>query len=116
MRRPHRSPRLATLCLQGNTAASTKSNPQRSAILAEVITRLCEQPEWHPLDALVLPGGYFRLSRALGALGFEQRRQQVEREPFVSAIKVDLRRLQSLSPDMRLVVGVMATARHKAER
>lgn len=116
MRRPHRSPRLATLCLQGNTADSTKSNPQRSAILGEAIARLCEQPDWHPLDALLLPGGFFRLSRTLGALSFEQRKQQVEREHFASAVKVHLTRLQSLSPKVRLVVGVMATARHKAER
>jgi hypothetical protein len=116
MRRPHRSPRLATLCLQGNTANSTKDNPERSTILNEAIARLYNHRDWHPLDALVLPGGYFRLSRTLGALSFEERKQQVEREHFASVVRACLARLRSRSPKMRLLVGVMATARHKAER
>jgi hypothetical protein len=116
MRRPIRSPRLATLCLQGNTADSTKSNSERIAILTEVLSRLSEQADWHPLDAILLPGGYFRLSRTLGALPFEHRKRQLETEPFASTISEQLERLQLLSPGLRLVLGVMATPRHKAER
>jgi hypothetical protein len=116
MRRPIRSPRLATLCLQGNTADSTKDNPARIAILSEALSHLREQRDWHPLDAVLLPGGYFRLSRTLGALPFEQRKRQLEQEPFASSIGDQLEQLQCLSPGLRLVVGVMATPRHKAER
>src|SRR4051794_28847670 len=36
MRRPIRSPRLATLCLQGNTAASEDDNANLIAILSNV--------------------------------------------------------------------------------
>jgi hypothetical protein len=116
MRRPIRSPRLATLCLQGNTANSPKDNPERIAILSEVLFHLRQRDEWHPLDAVLLPGGYFRLSRTLGALPFEQRKRQVEQESFASAIGDQLEQLQSLSPGLRLVLGVMATPRQKAER
>lgn len=102
MRRPTRSPRLATLCLQGDTADSTKSNRERIAILDEVLARLREQAGWHPLDAILLPGGFFRLSRTLGALPFELRKQQLEAEPFISTIRNQLEQLQALSPQVRL--------------
>lgn len=116
MRRPHRSPRLATLCLQGDTTNSTKGNAGRITILGEVIARLCDQSDWHPLDAILLPGGYFHLSRTLGTRPFEQRKRRIESERFVMAIRENLARLQPLSPKVRLVLGVMATPRHKADR
>jgi predicted amidohydrolase len=116
MRRPHRSPRLAALCLQASTTESTKDNIERSAIVTEMIALLRQHPEWHPLDAILLPGGFFQLSRALGASSFAHRKQLVERERFVAAIANDLETLQSFSPKVRLVTGIMATPRHKRER
>jgi hypothetical protein len=116
MRRPIRSARVATLCLQGDTTNTTKDNPGRLSILEEAVSRLGQQADWHPLDAFLLPGGYFRLSRPLGTRSFEQRKRRVEAERFFPAIVEQLTRLQPLSPDVRLVLGVMARARHKAER
>jgi predicted amidohydrolase len=116
MRRPTRSPRLATLCLQGNTAASTKDNVTRTKLLEKAVRFLLQQRAWHPIDALVLPGGFFWLSRSLGATTFERRRSLISAERFVPAITTALEQLQELSPAIRLVTGVMAQPRDKAER
>jgi predicted amidohydrolase len=116
MRRPIRSPRLATLCLQGNTAASTKDNFNRVSLLEEVVRIVRERLDWHPIDALVLPGGFFWLSRSLGATTFERRRSLIAAERFVSAITTALAKLKELSPGIRLVTGVMAQPRDKSER
>jgi hypothetical protein len=67
MRRPTRSPRLATLCLQGNTATSTKDNAARVPLLEQVVRVLQQVRAWYPIDAPVLPGGFFWLPRSLGA-------------------------------------------------
>jgi hypothetical protein len=66
MRRPTRSPRLATLCLQGDTAASTKDKINRAPLLEEAVRVLQQQGTWHPIDALVLPGGFSNYARSSG--------------------------------------------------
>jgi predicted amidohydrolase len=116
MRRPTRSPRLATLCLQGNTAASTKDNVTRTKLLEKAVRFLLQQRAWHPIDALVLPGGFFWLSRSLGATTFAQRRALVSAERFTADITAALAQLQELSSGIRLVTGVMAQPRDKTER
>ena len=116
MRRPQRSPRLATLCLQGNTAASTKDNAARIPLLEEVVRILRQQRAWHPIDALVLPGGFFWLSKVLGASTFERRRSLVSGERFLAAVMKALTQLDALSPGIRLITGVMAKPREKTER
>ena len=116
MRRPTRSPRLATLCLQGNTAISTKDNAARVPLLKRVVHVLRQERAWHPIDALVLPGGFFWLSRSLGATTFDRRRSLIAAERFVPAITTALEELKELSPGIRLVTGVMAQPRDRAER
>lgn len=116
MRRPTRSPRLATLCLQGDTAASTRDNAARTSVLEEAVSVLLQHRTWHPIDALVLPGGFFRLSKPLGASDFKRRRALVSSERFTAAITNTLKQLQELSPGIRLVTGVMAQPRDKTER
>jgi predicted amidohydrolase len=116
MRRPIRSPRLATLCLQGDTAASTRDNVARTSILEEAVRVLQQQRTWHPIDALVMPGGFFRLSKPLGATSFERRRTLISGERFTTSIAAALKQLQELSPGICLVTGVMAQPRDKTER
>ena len=116
MRRPTRSPRLATLCLQGNTAASTKDNVTRTMILEKAVRFLLQQRAWHPIDALVLPGGFFWLSRSVGASTFERRRALISGERFIPAVTAALKQLQESSPGIRLITGVMAQPRDKTER
>jgi predicted amidohydrolase len=116
MRRPVRSPRLATLCLQGNTATSTKVNAARVPLLEEAVRVLRKERVWHPIDALVLPGGFFWLSRSLGPTTFERRQSLIAAERFVPAITTALEELKELSPGIRLVTGVMAQPRDKIER
>ena len=116
MRRPTRSPRLATLCLQGNTATSTRDNKARISILEETVRVLQKQRTWHPIDALVLPGGFFWLSKTLGATSFERRRTLLSVERLTTSVTSALLRLQELSPGIRLVTGVMAQPRDRTER
>lgn len=115
MRRPHRSPRLATLCLQAGTADTTKDNAVRISVLEETITHIIAS-NWHPLDAILLPGGFFRLSRTLGALPFDQRKNVIEGERFAAAIKRLLQRLEGEGTHAPLIFGVTAAPRQRAER
>jgi hypothetical protein len=81
-----------------------------------VVRAIQQQRPWHQLDALILPGGFFRLSRPLGATTFEQRQAIVSRERVAAAIAAAVGQLHELSPGIRLVTGIMAQPRDKTER
>ncbi len=77
---------------------------------------LKEHRAWHPLDAILLPGGFFWLSKALGAADFGRRSTFIGQERFSSTVIRALTDLHTLSPDVKLVVGAMARPRNKSER
>jgi hypothetical protein len=108
--------RLATLCVHGAPVPSTKDNLSRFNLLAATIEALREHPECHPIEALVLPGGFFRLSRALGTSTFAQRQTIVAKDPITGPIRRALEQLEDLSPRLLLITGVLATPRDVSER
>lgn len=116
MRRLSRPPRLATLCVQGTTADRTIDNATRVKLLNAVALALQQRDEWHPLDGLVLPGGFFWMSRALGATAFDRRQERLGKERFSSSIYAALQALEAESPGIRLITGVMARPRDGRER
>jgi hypothetical protein len=102
--------------VQGYTAASTSDNANRISIIEELVSTLRTRADWHPIDAIVLPGGFFWLSRVLGYTTFERRRDLISQERVIGAVRSALKQLQELSPGIRLVTGVMAQPRDKNER
>lgn len=116
MRRPTRSPRLATLCVLGDTASSAHDNKARIDLLHVLEKALQRNRDWHQLDAILLPGGFFWLSTALETASFDQRVARIRRSPFAAAIFALLRQLSEQSPGLKLVTGVMAQSRDKRER
>ena len=111
MRRPTRSPRLATLCVLDDTSASAQDNKARIGLLRALEKMLQEHRDWHPLDAILLPGGFFWLSMALETAPFDQRTKKIGRSPYADETFGFLARLAERSPGLRLVTGVMAQPR-----
>lgn len=107
---------IASLCVLGTPARTTKDNVERLALLSELVRVLQAHPKWHSLDAIVLPGGFFRLSRALGASDFPRRKAMIEKEPITAPIKKALDQLDMLSPGVMLGTGVLANPRDPTER
>jgi hypothetical protein len=85
-------------------------------LLPEIVRALVELPNWHPIDAIVLPGGFFRMAQALGATTFAQRQALVRGENFAIAARATVGLLEGQSPGIRLVTGVLATPRDRTER
>lgn len=106
---------VASLCLRGVPAKSMKDNAERLAMLSELARLLKKHPELK-LDAIVLPGGTFRLSRALGASDFDCRKAILAKEKITAPIREALDQLDVLSPGLTLVTGVLATPRDISER
>lgn len=106
---------VASLCLHGVPARSMKDNAERLAMLPELVRLLKKHPELQ-LDAIVLPGGTFRLACALGATDFERRRAILQKEKITPPIRETLDQLDMLNPGLTLVTGVLATPRDFSER
>lgn len=116
MRRLTRPPRIAALCVRGDVAKRYQDNAERILLLKQLVLDLRQLPHWHPLDAVVLPGGYFRMAKAFGATSFAERRSAVSSEQFASVAQCSVQRLSQTSPGVRLVFGVLAKSKDESER
>lgn len=105
MRRPNRSPRVAALCLQGGPVRDGEQNDDRAKLVTAIAKILLEHPEVHPLDALVLPGGFFWVEGHLSRSSLDRRRRHLEQHAVVLAITDTLWALEHLSPGLQLACG-----------
>ncbi len=116
MRRPSRSARLVSVCLAGTTAEHVSENKRRISLLKEVVELICDQEEWHPIDAIVLPGGLFRLDAPLARKPHAERVKCIESSTFGREAMDICLELADKSPGIPLVFGVIADGRAAQER
>ncbi len=116
MRRPSRSPRLVSVCLAGTTAKSVSDNKRRIDLLAEVIETITTHVAWHPIDAVIFPGGLFRLDTPIGRKPFEERAKAIASRPFSSAVIKAASALDEQMKGALVVFGMFAESRGAKER
>lgn len=116
MRRPNRPPRLVAVCLAGRTAESVSENKRRISLLKEIVEFVHDQGDWHPIDAIVLPGGLFRLDTPLARKSHDERVKVIEKGSFGRAAMEICRAIDSSTPGVPLVFGVLADGRASHER
>jgi hypothetical protein len=78
-----RSPAIVTLCVRGRPAKQPIHNERRLALLREAVRQLAENDYWAPIEALVLPGGFFRTRLFLGPSPHRERVAALRREGYV---------------------------------
>lgn len=82
-----RAARVVTYLHEGRDMKDATDNKARLAVLREVAEQLAQHPEWHPIDAVVFPGGFLSDIPAPEAAAF-------------------VGKLAKLSPGLQLVVGI----------
>ena len=82
-----RKARIVTFCTQGKDIQSSSENKTRLALMQQVAENLAQIPEWHPIDAVLFPGGF------------------LENLPKTAADRF-LAKIAAHSPDAHLVVGL----------
>jgi hypothetical protein len=65
--------RIASAHVLGRPPKRLDRNAERARLLACIVETICRAPEWAPLDALLLPAGFFRLDAQLGAHDADRR-------------------------------------------
>ena len=116
MRRPLRSARLVSVCLAGTTAEHISENKQRILLVKEVVELIADQIDWCPIDAIVLPGGLFRLDTPLARKPHKERVKVIEQSNFGRAAMEACRAFAETSPGVQLIFGVLADGRAAQER
>lgn len=99
--------RVAAVCVLGRPVSTPKQNQAQGQLLAQIVTGIHER-SWGGLDALVLPGGFYRLPRPVGHLTAQKRLASLTRQACLSAARRQLGRLQDASPGCLLVTGLLA--------
>lgn len=97
------SPRLATVCVEGQPARQYRSHQRRLELLAKLVKQIDER--WEKLDAVVFPGGFLRLDASIGHLCYADRVQALDAAGFVTLIKNAVRALRH-SPGVLITLGV----------
>lgn len=114
-RQTKRSARIATLCVLGDPVQTTSANRARIKLLEKAVESIQANSSWARLDALLLPGGYFWLSRPIGPLSDTARRSAVLTQAFARAVCRLVRVLHKRSPGCIIVVGTRAKPKAKGE-
>lgn len=99
--------RVAAVCVLGRPAATPKLNQARGQLLVQIVTGIHERG-WGGLDALVLPGGFYRLARPVGHQAGPKRLASLTGQACLAAARRQLERLQDASPGCLLVTGLLA--------
>ena len=56
-----RNSRIVTVCLPGRSLKRSRANKKRARWLEIITRKIAEQSSWKPIDAVLLPAGFFRL-------------------------------------------------------
>ena len=110
-----RPPRIVTVCVAGIRPRKPSENARRIRVLNQAIEAVMAS-NWHPIDALVFPGGFFRIRGPFANLTFEERAAAIEVTEPGKALKRGVLRLQTASARALLVTGMDAACVGRGER
>lgn len=106
MRRLLRAPRIVTCCVAGEVCSSMAHNKRRLALACHVLDQVMAEYAQDPPDALVFPGGMFRLTTRFAQLPGPERLALLGAQAFVKGLVARLRAYRRRTPTV--VFGVNA--------
>lgn len=68
---------IVTVAVLGHSSRPRPVARRRGPLLLRIATAVAARNDWSSVDAVVLPGGFFRLRKAIGSFGEEERRSAV---------------------------------------
>lgn len=107
MRRLLRAPRVVTCCVAGGVCSSMAQNRRRLALTCRVIDDIMAEYGKDPPDALVFPGGMFRLSAPFAHLSEPRRLELLGAQAFVAGLVAKLQAYRRRTP--LVVFGINAS-------
>jgi hypothetical protein len=81
-------------------------NACASLLLDQVVDAVISRIDWHPVDAIDFPGGFFRLPVYVGSRSHSERAAALEVTDFGQAVMAAAYRLDAAHPGALIVVGI----------
>jgi len=101
-----RPPRIVTVCVLGRKPRRVDRNTRASSLLDQVVDAVISCVDWHSVDAIVFPGGFFRSPIYVGNLSHSQRAAALEALDFGQVVMAAAYRLDAAHPGALIVVGI----------
>ena len=101
-----RPPRIVTVCVLGRKPSRVDRNARASSLLDQVVDAVISRVDWHPVDAIVFPGGFFRSPLYIGNQPHSERAAALEATGFGQAVMPAAYRLDAAHPGALIVVGI----------
>jgi len=101
-----RPPRIVTVCVLGRKLKHPKHNARSIRLLGQVVDAVIGRVDWHPVDAMVFPGGFFRSPVYVGNQSPSERAAALESTDFGQAVMAATYRLDAAHPGALIVVGI----------
>ncbi len=101
-----RLPRIVTVCVLGDRAQRSTINQRRYQLMKLVINAIIRRKEWHPIDAVVFPGGHFFSTTYVGHQSFHERKLTIDRSRTGEVCRKVAGQLDKVSPGALLVTGI----------
>ncbi len=106
-----RLPRIVTVCVLGDRAQRSTINQRRYQLMKLVISAIIRRKEWHPIDAVVFPGGHFFSTTYVGHHSYSDRQSIIERGHTGGVCRKAAGLLDKVSPGALLVTGIDSVGR-----
>jgi hypothetical protein len=98
---------VVTVCIRGRHSHPAPVTSQRIALLDRIVTALTDKaPDWPSVDAVVFPGGYFRIRHAIGTKPHTAWARLMQRESAGEALRRASLSLSMAWPRTALVSGI----------
>jgi hypothetical protein len=99
---------VVSVAILGHSARPPPIARRRGPLLMLMVEKLVYRREWPSVDAVLLPGGFFRLRNAIGALSQDDRRSALIATKAAKLCAEASRVLEAQHPTSMLVVGLDA--------
>jgi hypothetical protein len=101
-----RPPHIVTVCVLGRKPKRPKHNGRSIRLLDQVVDAVISRADWHSVDAIVFPGGFFRSPAYVGNRSHSERAAALEALDFGQAVMAAAYRLDTAHPGVLIVVGI----------
>jgi hypothetical protein len=95
-----------TVCVLGRKPKRPKYNGRSIRLLERVVDAVISRVDWHPVDAIVFPGGFFRSPVYVGNQSRSERAAALEATDFGQAVTTAAYRLDAAHSSALIVVGI----------
>lgn len=101
-----RLPRIATVCVLGDRAQRRTINHRRHELMKLVVSAIIDRKDWHPLDAVIFPGGHFLSTTYVGHYSYDERKSAIEHDRTGEVCRWAASQLDKVSPGALLIAGI----------